>query len=290
VDYIDIYDEKVEGDEGWIAFETAADRSYTKRTEGDYIAKGPINLPVDAKNIGWLLKWALGSVSTGAKQGNGTYTHTFKCADDLKSFTGRIGVADFTNMERILAGMLVDTLSLKSEFRKALDASVGVVSFLKETKGSIGTPSFSALNPFMFAQGVVKIATATVGYAHGIALNLNNKIPVDKWFNKIHVGKRTVDGTLTLVFDEATEYDRFLAGTEFALEQTFTGALIEAGFYNTLKLSLPHCNYTKDTAPHINKREMCMINAPFQAFYDATDTELKIELTNATVGYPAPES
>lgn len=285
--YADIYDEKLVPDKDLIAFETAASRSYNKRTYGDFRAQGDINLPVVADAaLGWLLKFGLGSVSSESS-GSG-YVHTFKCADTIKSFTAKIGITDFASLQRTLTGVLLDTLTFKSEYLKALDATLKLIGFNAETKDAIGSPSVSALNPFVFAEAVCKTGGTVRGYVHGFTLNISNNVPADKWFNKIHVGKRKVDGTISLVFDDSTEYDRFLAGTSFALDIKFTGALIADSTYYVIRFYLPVCVFLKDVTPHINKREMCIIDAPFQAFYDPTFTEIQVELINATASYPDP--
>jgi hypothetical protein len=285
--YIDIYDEKVVPDKDLIAFETAASRSYNKRTYGNFRAQGDINFPVLADaGLGWILKFVMGGTVSSGSSGSG-YTHTFKCSDTIKSFTTKIGITDFASMQRSLTGVLADTLTFKAEYLKALDATLKLVGFNTETKEAIADPAVSALNPFVFSQGVYKTGGTVRAYLHGFTLNIANNIPSDKWFNKVHVGKRKVDGTISLVFDDTTEYDRFLAGTPFALEITFTGALFGITYY-TLRFYLPVCVFLKDVTPHINKREMCIIDAPFQAFYDPTYTELQVELTNLTASYPEP--
>jgi hypothetical protein len=285
--YVDIYDEKVVPDKDLITFETAASRSYNKRTYGDFRAQGDINLPaVPDEGLGWLLKFAMGDVDSDSS-GAG-YVHTFQCADTIPSFTTKIGITDFASMLRTLTGVLLDTLTFKSEYLKGLDVTAKLIGFNAETKGAIGNPDVSALNPFVFAQGVYKTGGTPRAYLHGFTLNVANNIPADKWFNKVHVGKRKVDGTITLVFDETTEYDRFLTGDPFSLDIAFTGALIGGSTYYYLRFYLPVCVFLKDVTPHINKREMCIIDAPFQAFYDPTYTELQIELLNATDSYPDP--
>jgi len=293
--YTNIIRESIVPDQGWIIPETVAHRAFEKKVLGAFRARGNIEFPVEPENgIGWYLKWALGSVSS-AKQGEtSAYKHTFKSADDIKSFTGRIG-ADTD--ERVLGGCLLNSLALRFAHGEEI-RGVAEVFAAEEAKGSIGSPTFSALDPFVFSQATVEFAdTAKAIVAEG-EVRINNRIPFDRgvlgsrYFPKIRVGKRLVDGRLSLFFDDATEYDRFLAGTEFKLELLTAGPAIGATGYNyTLNLIMTKCVYLRDTAPHIDRRELIVLDAPFQAFYDSTSaTEITVELINEKTSYPDPSS
>lgn len=291
--YMDIYDEKVVPDPGWIIPNTAARRAFDKRVLGAYRGRGSVNFPIEPENgIGWLLKWALGSITSAQQGGTVAYKHTFKCADSIKSFTGRFGVVDVATAEKILAGCMLNGISFSSAHGEELKGSVEVFNSAKETKGGIGSPTFSTLDPLVFRQATIKFATVEKAYVSKLDLSLKNAIPFDKGvlgsdtFPKIRTGKRTVDGTLNLAFDDSTEYDRFLAGTEFSFEASFVGPQIEAtGYYYTLRLLLNKCQYLRDTTPHISRRELVVLNAPFQAFRDSTYTEIQVELTNKATAY-----
>jgi len=293
--YTNIIREGIVPDQGWIIPETVAQRAFDKKVLGAFRARGNIEFPVEPENgLGWYLKWALGSVSSAQQGATSAYKHTFKSADDIKSFTGRIG-ADTD--ERVLGGCLINSLALRFAHGEET-RGVAEIFAAEEAKGTIGSPIFSALNPFVFSQATVEFAdTAKAIVAEG-EVRINNRIPFDRgvlgsrYFPKIRVGKRLVDGRLSLFFDDTTEYDRFLAGTEFKLELLTTGPAIGATGYNyTLNVIMTKCIYLRDTAPHIDRRELIVLDAPFQAFYDSTPaTEITIELINEETGYPDPSS
>jgi len=293
--YTNIIREGIVPDQGWIIPETVAHRAFDKKVLGAFRARGNIEFPAEPENgMGWYLKWALGSVSSAQQGATSAYKHTFKSADDIKSFTGRIG-ADTD--ERVLGGCLINSLALRFAHGEEI-RGVAEVFAAEEAKGTIGSPIFSALDPFVFSQATVEFAdTAKAIVAEG-EVRINNRIPFDRGvlgsrhFPRIRVGKRLVDGRLSLFFDDTTEYDRFLAGTEFKLELLTTGPAIGVTGYNyTLNVIVTKCIYLRDTAPHIDRRELIVLDAPFQAFYDSTPaTEITVELINQEISYPDPAS
>ena len=293
--YTNITRETIVPDQGWIITETVARRAFDKKVLGAFRARGNIEFPVEPENgIGWYLKWVLGSVTSAQQGGTSAYKHTFKSADTIKSFTGRVG-ADIS--ERVLGGCLLNSSALRFAHGQEI-RGVAEIFAAEEAKGTIGSPTFSNLDPFVFSQATVEFAdTAKAIVAEG-EVRINNRIPFDRgvlgsrFFPKIRLGKRLVDGRLSLFFDDADEYDRFLAGTEFKLELLTTGPDIgETGYNYTLNVILPKCVYLRDTAPHIDRRELIMLDAPFQAFYDSTsETEITVELINEKTGYPDPTS
>lgn len=291
--------ESIVPDQGWIIPDSIANRAYQKKVLGAFRARGNIAFPVEPENgIGWYLKWVLGSHNKAQQGGTSAWKHTFKSADAIKSFTGRIG-ADTD--ERLLKGCLLNALTL----RFAHGAEVrGIAEVLasEESKAAIGTPTFSELDPFVFSQATVEFAgTAKAIVAEG-EVRINNRIPFDRgvlgdrYFPKIKVGKRLVDGRLSLWFDDSTEYDRFLAGTDFKLELLTTGPAISVTGYNyTLNIIMTKCVYLRDTAPHPDRRELIILDAPFQAFYDPQTspeikTEITVELINEKTDYADPTS
>jgi len=293
--YTNIIRESIVPDQGWIIPETVARRAFDKKVLGAFRARGNIEFPVEPENgIGWYLKWALGSVSSAQQGGTSAYKHTFKSADDIKSFTGRIG-ADTD--ERVLGGCLLNSLALRFAHGEEI-RGVAEIFAAEEAKGTIGSPTFSALDPFVFSQATVEFADTSKAIVAEGEVRINNRIPFDRgvlgsrYYPKIMVGKRLVDGRLSLFFDDATEYDRFLAGTEFKLELLTTGPAIGATGYNyTLNVIMTKCIYLRDTAPHIDRRELIVLDAPFQAFYDSTPaTEITVELINEKTSYPDPSS
>jgi len=288
--YMDMITERIEPDLAWIIPETTAKRAYYKHVEGPYRGRGPVTFLCEPENgLTKFLKWALGSVSSAQQGGTTAYKHTFTPADTIKSFTARVGAVNVATAERILAGALINRLTLRGAWGREINGEAEIFNFKKETKGSIGSPTFSALKPWVASQCSVKFADTAKAIVSEYVLNIVNNVPADFGvmgsddYPSIRVGKRLVDGTLSLAFDDTTEYDRFLAGTDFKLELLHTGPVIAGAPAYSYKLDviLYACTYIRDTAPHVDRRERIMLNAPFRAFYDATaQKEIQVEVTN----------
>ena len=293
--YTNISRETIVPDQGWIMPETCAHRGYTKKVLGAFRARGNIEFPVEPENgIGWYLKWVLGSVSSEELDTSGVYKHTFKSANTIKSFTGRVGAGA---AERLLGGCLVNSLALR--FAHGVDVrGVAEIFAAEEAKAAIDTPAFSALDPFVFSQATVEFADVAKAIVIEAEVRINNRIPFDRgvlgdrYFPWIRVGKLLVDGRLSMYFEDTEEYDAFLAGTEFKLELLTQGPAVGGQNY-ALNAIMTKCQYLRDTAPHVDRREMIVIDAPFQAFYDDTtniETEITVELQNQITEYPDPTS
>jgi hypothetical protein len=122
-------------------------------------------------------------------------------------------------------------------------------------------------------------------------ITIKNNIPfsrgtlVEQTFAKKRYGKRSVTGTVSLYFDDTSEYDRFIAGTEFILVLTDNPTPASVKF----SLQLRKCKYLRNSVPDvIPQDEPIVLDAPFQAFYDTTDafnSECKATLRNAISGY-----
>jgi len=279
--YIDILREKLVFDRGITPVETVYGRAIQKYVEGKASVTGSIDFVVEPENCGEFFKWALGSVETS---GEGPYTHTFKPSDTIKSFT-LIVVSE--GIQRRIVGCLVNRLEIES----ALDVVTGSLEILasKEEKdlGSY-TPTISTLTPFVFKDGTLTLAGEDKsGCLKAFRLRINNNIPTDdlygfgsKYPQRILVRGRTVECELELVFEDTSEYDRFLAGEEFSLNLKFA-----YGDYE-FEVNLPRIVYTSDVAPHLDKREPLRVTAPLQAFYEpSTGYEVALKLKNQVSSY-----
>lgn len=288
--YIDIIRESIIPDKGWVIVDTAAHRTYRKKYLGAYRGRGPVEFPAEPENgLTKILKWVLGDVTSEKQGATSAYKHTFKPADTIKSFTGRVGVVEGSlTAERVLPGCLVNSLALRYRHGEEVRCAAEIFNAGKESKTSIGSPTFSDLDPFVFSQAKVEFEDTEKAIVAEAEVRMNNNIPFDRGvlgddtFPYIKVGRLVVDGRLSLWFETADEYDRFLAGTEFKLEILTEGPAIgETGYNYTLNVILPKCVYLRDTAPHVDRREQCILDAPFQGFWDAVEeAEVKIEVIN----------
>ena len=284
----------IKPDQGWIIPPPIASRAFRKRNLGPYRARGTIgDFPVEPENIGELLLGAFGSVST-QNLVTGVYKHTFSPANILPSYSVRMGVEQ---TERILVGGLVESLTVKFAHDKDIQASAEILSGFVEQKAIIGSPTISALQALNM-QNAASVLTIDVmnkrNIIYDLELTIKNNIPFDKGdlsgrtFATKRVGQREVSGKLSAYFDDTTEYDRFIAGTEFTLIITAQGPLIVTDYYYKLGFEARKCVYSGGVPDVKPQNEPLVIDAPFKALYDTTDgfnAEAKATLQNAIAAY-----
>jgi len=272
--YADVRSERIEPDHGVIIPESASRRAFQKFSLGAYRARGPLEIYAGPRNgASALLEAVLGKVTTTENVTGQVWTHVFDVEKTIPSFTLRLGVE---LAERILAGCLLNSLEARFAFGEDVIFTGTVFHGKPETKGTLGTPTISPEMHFSFTGATISIAgTASESVSEARVL-IENTIPFDRGvigkreFPWIKVGKRKVTGSLSLFFDSTTEYDRFLAGTTFALQLKAEGREFYTGYKFTLQLDLPKCLSLRGTAPMQDRRELFVLDAPFQAFYDDT--------------------
>jgi hypothetical protein len=280
--YIDILREALVFDRAITPVETVFSRDIRKYVEGRARVTGSIDYNIEPENSGEFFKWALGSVETS---GTGPYSHTFKPADTIKSFTA-IVVSE--RVQRKITGCLIDRLTIETALDLAT-GSIDMVAAREEKDAGSYTPTISMLAPFVF-----KEATLTLGgsdrsqYLRALRLRIGNNIPVDDLYGfgsqyprRILVRGRTVEADIEMVFEDTAEYDAFLAGAEVACNLKFT-----RGTNYEFEIDLPRMVYRSDVAPHIDRREPLRITAPCQVLYDSTaGYEVALKLKNNVASY-----
>jgi hypothetical protein len=245
--------------------------------------------------IGEALYGVLGAKSSAQQGGTVAYKHTFTPADTLVSWTLRKGV-ELT--ELVYPGCLFNKLTINSKHGELVEAILEVLGVgAAPTKVALGTPTFSTLQPFSYHQATILLAGSDKStMVYDLSVAIDNNIPIDKgghgskYFPKIRVGNRLVNGKLSTFFDETNQYDAFIAGTEFTLNNKWVGAQIGAtAYYYTLELDLPRCVYNSKGAPEIKPlAEPLVVDAPFDALYStvgAYNAEIKAYLTNTITAY-----
>lgn len=282
-------------DQGWKIPKPVAYRAFMKKYLGPYRTRGNIgDFAVEPENlIGELLLGVFGSVAS-VQQDTVAYLHTFSPADTLPSHTVRVGSEQ---TERILPGGLIESLTVHFAHDDVINAKAEVLSGFVETKASLGTPTFTNLQALSMqeASSILTIAGSSKrSTIYDLELTVKNNIPFDKGaldgrtFSRKLVGMREVTGKLSAYFDDATEYDRFIAGTEFALIIQADGPVISGAYKYFLAFELRKCIYKAATPDLKSWDEPLVIDAPFQAFYDTTggfNAEAKAKLENTITVY-----
>jgi hypothetical protein len=285
---------KLTPDHGWIIPDPICDPSRIKRNLGPFRIRGNVGpFDVTPDNIGEMINAALGNGSYDASnQDSNSRVHSWKCSNNLDSYTLHVGSEI---EERILAGMLANSLNFKAAHGENVQATVAWVgpgaAEDTDTLAVLTRSNLSALQPFVYHQASGNL---TVGIGDksanifDIELNIENNIPVDRgnfntrYMPKNRRGSRSVTGKLSAFFDDDDEYDRFIAGEAFAMDLIFVGPVIAGGRYYTLRWYMPEVVYLRDAAHPVQPMdEPLAIDCPFQALCDdGTYTELYIQLEN----------
>lgn len=282
-------------DQGFIIPKPVASRADRKRNLGPYRARGNIgDFPVEPENIiGELLYGVFGGHAVTNPYA-GVYLHTFSPADTIPSYTEHLGVE---LKERLIGGALIESLTVKFAHDNDILANAEVFSGFTESNTTIQTPTISPLQALNMqnASSVLTIATVSKrSLISDLEISIKNNIPfnkgslADREFSTKRIGKRDVTGKLTAYFDDTTEYDRFLAGTEFTLIITALGPLIASTYRYQLGFELRKCAYTGGTPDVKAQDELLVIDAPFKALYDTTggfNAEGKATLQNGIATY-----
>lgn len=90
-------------------YEGATSRTPIYATPANYMCSGPVALPADIINIGWVLLGILGEVES-EYQGDGIWKHTFTIADRLPTFTFAVGKELY---QHNYTGITLDSLSME---------------------------------------------------------------------------------------------------------------------------------------------------------------------------------
>lgn len=282
--YLPVRRETIVPTHGFVPEPTITARGIKTMTKGLWRNAGDLVLDVHPEKFTTLLKWAFGTVATTGV--SAPYTHKFSVSDDPPlAFTTRIGV---DIMERVIACSQVNTLELAMSVRDVLLAATARLVGGEETKTTIADPlpTFPTLAPFSFGDTVTASIGGTAGKAaiiEALTVRLNNNVPErytheGRFEKRRAVGEVVVDGDLDILFPDATEYDRFLAGASFAAIWK-----IVRGAYPTLQVDLPKIVYNA-AVPHIANRAELKVSAGYRAMYGTVDsivTPLLITILNS---------
>jgi hypothetical protein len=271
--YLDVVVDAIVPYRQYLANTGAGSQAVKGKHTGREGARGTVTLQVRPNTITNLLKWVFGAVGSAQQGGTSAYKHTFDFADTLtKSFTGRLGKETH---EEVYPGMVVDSIGFGGVADDDLVATATLIGGAAMTKTTIGTPTFSALDPFVFHQNTVKIggATSTIVEAFGLTIGRSvsdYRVQGSKELPRIRPGARIINGSLVIDFVDTAELDRFVNDTTTSIEFLIVGSTIGAtGYSYTLDLLMPNVYYVAAPTPSLRGRARFQANVNFAAMYDA---------------------
>lgn len=196
---------------------------------GPYVLNGSVKTVADTTMLGYWLYGALGAC-TGAEievAPNAEYGHLFwpiKGKGALPSWTMIVGVDDV--IERVISGMIMKSLGLSASAGGLLELSIDTVAKTEITYAcggfDVGQQAAIAFNDderlLAYIHGTVSKIGGDVVKLEAFSLNVNNEVD-DKWnilgsrfLQGVSEQNRTIEGSLTVSFEDDTEFSRFFAG------------------------------------------------------------------------------
>lgn len=259
---------------------------------------GDLVFPVNADDIiGLIIKSFMGQVPTDAQQGTtSAYKHTFLGTNDWVADGSKgCGLTIQVNRDSTAqdySGCLPSVLKFAVAPNNLLICTASFVGQNAASQGSPTSATFSTQPPLIFSQGVVTYDSGAIAVVSA-EVTLDNRVVADTFklgqstIVRPAMGGRMITGNITIRFEDTTVYDAFIANTNHELKLTFTGAVISGAYAYALVITLGKIYFTNNPTPNISGKGVIIQNCPFVSIYDdATDQDVKIELTNTIVSYP----
>lgn len=261
---------------------------------GQMDASGQLDLPLDARNIGLILKAICGKVTTVAgAAGKGktptSYTHTFKIGDEVPSLVLEKCFPDISLFYQYL-GVKASKFSLtaqtgNNETTYTLDT---MAADEVETKTMAAkTPTKLALTRFNNFNAIVKEGGTVLGNCRKMQLDIDNGLDGDTFVlngkhtrTSINEGIISVKGNVECLFTDNTMLQKAINSTSTSLELAFT-----FGDYS-LTFLIPELQLSRAT-PSIDGPTGVKISLDYQAFHekDANDSIIIATLVNDVASY-----
>lgn len=253
--------------------------------------EGSIEMEVTTKNMGLLLTHVFGSAGTPVQQAaTPAYLQARSLADNVgKSFSAQGGIPDRNGTVRpyTALGCKITQAEFACEQNGLLIVTYTVDGQRMIESELLTAPSYSTgVKPFHSGQMSVKIGTygaeAAAEGVKGMTFSIERPQQTDAYYaGAATAGTKAepimndfvkISGTLETDFVDKTEFaDRFAADTSTSLKIEFVGAVIEAPYYNTFRLTSPMTFFEEGT-PILEGPDVVGLSVPFTAQYDLTNS------------------
>lgn len=245
---------------------------------GNKTVSGDIGCEVYEQSMGTLLLHALGTVNTA---GGGPYNHTFTAGSLTgKALTIQIGVpgVDGTVRTKTYAGCKFPSWEIAGAAGEIVTFGASVFGSVtdEDTSVSLASASYAtqATRPFIMTDTNCSISLA--GSAHNVksfTLSGENPMDTERRFigtdmpaEPLEAGdRRTIGGTIEAEFEDLTEYNRYVSGSEFAIVITLSNGT------ESLVATL-NARYDGET-PKVAGKEIVGQTLPFKAIGDGSDAD-----------------
>ena len=255
---------------------------------GPKVVTGDLSINVKAIPLGVLLRGICGAPSTA---GTPLFTHTFKPrTSDFDSLSAGDPLTYFKYMDDGGSGTLfynlnMSTLELGAANGEFLTAKAGFVGGAFSQTANIAA-SFPTGNRLPWDSSSIQLGGTATGMLKALTLTMDEALEPHHTLNGSKFpsrvkrsGNRTIEISGTILFDDQTEYQKFVAQTEEALVASF------AVGSDQLIITAPAFRYSefKPVAPSAGKIEVGFTGAA--KYHTTSATSIQFDLKNLQAAY-----
>lgn len=267
-------------------------------------AMGPFSTELTTKDAGWLLKWAMGSLSTGSIS-DSVYPHTCTLAATLPSFTFQTNreQPDGTDRAFTFEGCKIAKWSLEGAKESPIVFSADIVAEDLTTATALASASYTSGAELL----TTVLASVSLGgsarTAESWKIEVDNNLDTDRIRQRttaaggprrlepVRKGWATVTWSAAVDFDGLTEYNRFAATTRSgalaALAITCQGpTLAGVSAYPSLvaTIAAARTDQAKGTAAKGSEASM-LVELSGVGLYNGTDSALSVVYSNTQASF-----
>lgn len=261
-------------------------RDPTEPYRGFIDVTGDAELPLDLRQIGYILKAAFGSPQTSGISPR--YTHIYKLSQAMPSFTLEQGFKDINTYAQY-SGCKISKISFSFGGDNELTVAITIMG-IKEILSETSFASSAAMlvpDKLNFDNAYLKEDDEMIAVATEAKVDIDFTLDGDTYCiggggfrGFINDGIAQISGNLKAVFENTVLLEKAISGTKSSLEIP----LIKGG--HSMSIYLPELKYKRST-PGIDGPKGVFIDLQYNAFYANNDenTSIKIVLVNDVESY-----
>lgn len=271
-------------------------RDATEAGVGQLEASGQLELPLDVRNVGLVLKGMFGApTSTAVTSGAGTptptglYKHVFKVGDEIPSMTVEKGFPDINLFFQYL-GVKCNKMSITAQVgNNETTYTVDTMAANEDEKTTTmaGTPDKLALTRFNNVNATVKEGGQVLGICRKMTLDMDNGLDGDTYClngknsrPSINEGTMAVSGSIEALFVDDTLIKKGADIKETSLELIFTRDKFSLSFL------IPELIFER-TSPAIEGSAGVKVDLNYKGYYadDTNNSIIVVTLINDVASY-----
>ena len=218
------------------------------------------------------------------------FTHTFTPGDLPVGFTAQVGIPDTTAAGTVhpfsWTGCQIEAFKIRGAVDEIGEFGITIVAQEETTAQTLGAPTYPTNEPLGFVEASLEIAASPVD-VRAVEFNGANNLVTGRHKLGTPLAEEALEGsdlreytgTIDAHFETLAAYNRFVNGTEAALDFKFEGAVIETGHPFTLQV-LANVRFDGET-PQVSGMDEVVQNLPYKVV-DESALSIVYKTTDAT--------